>query len=50
MGLIMITRDEIEIVLTRLEQMLKDLRERVNEIDERTKQFKPWTQTQHPDA
>ena len=46
----MITRDEIEIVLTRLEQMLKDLRERVNEIDERTKQFKQWTQTQHPDA
>ena len=49
MGLIM-TREEIEIVLTRLEQMMKDLKQRVNEIDERTKQFKPWTQTQHPDA
>lgn len=43
-------RDEIEIVLTRLEQMMKELKEQVNEIDERTKQFKPWTQTDHPDA
>ena len=50
MGLIMRQREEIEIVLTRIEQMLEELKERVNEIDERTKQFKPWTQTQHPDA
>ena len=50
MGLIMITRDEIEIVLARLEQMMKELKERVDEIDERTRQFKRWTQTEHPDA
>ena len=43
------TRDEIEIVLTRLEQMMKELKERVNEIDERTRQFKRWTPTCHPD-
>lgn len=46
----MITRDEIEIVLARLEQMMKELKERVDEIDERTRQFKRWTQTEHPDA
>ena len=43
-------RDEIEIVLARLEQMMKELKERVDEIDERTRQFKRWTQTEHPDA
>jgi hypothetical protein len=48
MGLIM-TREEIEIILTRLEQMMRDLTERVNEIDERTRQFKKFTQTGHPD-
>ena len=46
----MITREEIEMVLTRLEQMMKELKERVDEIDERTRQFKRWTQTEHPDA
>ena len=46
----MITREEIEMVLTRLEQMMKELKERVDEIDERTRQFKRWTQTDHPDA
>ena len=50
MGLIMRQRDEIEIVLARLEQMMKELKERVDEIDERTRQFKRWTQTEHPDA
>jgi hypothetical protein len=49
MGLIM-TKEEIEIILTRLEQMMRDLKERVNEIDERTRQFKRYTQTDHPDA
>jgi len=43
-------KDEIEIVLTRLEQMLEELKEHVNEIDERTKQFKHYPQTDHPDA
>ena len=43
------TREEIEIILTRLEQMMRDLTERVNEIDERTRQFKKFTQTGHPD-
>ena len=44
------TKEEIEIILTRLEQMMRDLKERVNEIDERTRQFKRYTQTDHPDA
>ena len=48
MGLIM-TKEEIEIILTNLEQMMKELKERVNEIDERTRQFKKFTQTSHPD-
>jgi hypothetical protein len=43
-------QEEIEMVLTRLEQMMKELKERVDEIDERTRQFKRWTQTDHPDA
>jgi hypothetical protein len=42
-------QEEIEMVLARLEQMMKELKERVDEIDERTRQFKPWTQTGHPD-
>jgi len=44
------TREEIEAVLSNLEQMMVELKERVNEIDERTRQFKSFPQTNHPDA
>jgi hypothetical protein len=43
------TNEEALKVIERLEQMMKELKERVNEIDERTRQFKKYPQTGHPD-
>jgi len=43
------TTEEIIQSIVLLEKEIAKLKLQVNEIDERTKQFKPWTQTGHPD-
>jgi len=52
--------EDILRVITNLEEEMRVLRDRVNsmskmqeqlnEVDDRTRQFKKWTQTDHPDA
>ena len=45
----MSSREEIEAVLDSLEKLIMELTRRIDEIDERTKQFKKFPQTSHPD-
>ena len=41
--------EEMRVLRDRVNSM-KELKERVDEIDERTRQFKHYPQTDHPDA
>jgi len=45
----MSSREEIETVLDSLKKLIMEMKERIDEIDERTKQFKKFPQTSHPD-
>jgi len=41
--------EEMKILKTRVATMV-EMQEQLNEVDDRTRQFKKWTQTDHPDA
>ena len=41
--------EEMKILRVRVATMI-EMQEQLNEVDDRTRQFKKWTQTDHPDA
>ena len=41
--------EEMKILKTRVATMV-EMQEQLDEVDDRTRQFKKWTQTDHPDA